>query len=169
MFKQKTLASYGKRFGINTLVETGTALGYTVYAVRSKFRKIYTIELSEKLYQRAIKQLFRHKHIQLFQGDSAVVLPEIMRQLNESALFWLDAHFSGGVTAKGEKETPIFAELAHIFTHDAPNHIVLIDDARCFNGTHDYPTLEELRHHVEQLRPGLEFCVDYDIIRIHQK
>ena len=31
------------------------------------------------------------------------------------AIFWLDGHYSAGITAMGEQATPIFKELTHIF------------------------------------------------------
>jgi hypothetical protein len=154
---------------VATLVETGTALGDTIQAVKGDFQQIYSIELSETLYQRAVKRFARFDHIHLLQGDSGVLLPEVARQLNAPALFWLDAHYSAGPTAKGDKDSPILNEMSAVLMLGAPDHVILIDDAREFTGTHDYPTLEELRQHVERLRPGLEFHVEYDIIRIHGK
>ena len=41
-------------------------------------------------------------------------VPELVRQLDGPALFWLDGHYSGGDTAKGELDTPVSAELESI-------------------------------------------------------
>jgi hypothetical protein len=46
-------------------------------------------------------------------------------------------------------------------------HVILIDDARCFDGTHDYPTLNELQKLVALKRPDYMFSVLNDVIRIH--
>ena len=81
------------------------------------------------------------------QGDSGNVLNQLVPELNSAALFWLDGHYSGGQTAKGEKECPIYEELKSILASSL-EHIVLIDDARLFIGQHDYPTIEELKDFV---------------------
>jgi hypothetical protein len=52
-------------------------------------------------------------------------------------LFWLDGHFCGGVSAHGDKGTPILEELNLILSHRVKEHVILIDDARLFNGTFD--------------------------------
>ena len=106
-------------------------------------------------------------HIRVHHGDSEVALPRILDELNEPCLFWLDAHYSGGFTGKGRLETPIINELNAIFEHHIKTHVVLIDDARCFNGEHDYPTLKQLQGFVLDRWPNVEFAVDADIIRIH--
>jgi len=75
------------------------------------------VELSTELYERAKRKFSRYKHISIFKGDSSKVLPEILSQIEEPCLFWLDGHYSKGITATGEKETPILEELKHIFNH----------------------------------------------------
>lgn len=44
---------------------------------------------------------------------------------------WLDAHYSGGTTAKGKKSSPLKDELEIIKKHPIKNHIILIDDVNC--------------------------------------
>jgi len=81
-------------------------------------------------------------------------------------LFWLDGHYSGGDTARGDSDTPVNEELRAIFQPGGPAHIVLIDDARCF-GTHPaYPTVEHIKQLVQKLRPGWRVEVAGDSIRI---
>src|SRR5688572_14084116 len=54
--KQVMIENYQKQSGFKTLVETGTFLGEMVEAQRNNFEKIYSIELSEKLWQKASKR-----------------------------------------------------------------------------------------------------------------
>ena len=164
--KQEILQKYARRHHLDTLVETGTYLGDMVAAMRKRFRRIYSIELGEELWQRAHDRFAAHPKITILQGDSAVVLGRVLTELNRPSLFWLDGHYSAGVTAKGVVETPILAELKCIFAHSIRNHVVLIDDARCFDGTSDYPTLASLRKFVMQHRPDAKVDVSEDIIRI---
>ena len=79
--------------------------------------------------------------------------------------FWLDGHYSGGVTAKGDKECPILEEVNAIFKFKNIAHILLVDDARSFNGQHDYPTVEELTNHIKNKNNKYEVVVKDDIIR----
>ena len=88
--------------------------------------------------------------------------------MNEPCLFWLDGHYSEGITAKGQLNTPILAELNHILNHSIKDHVILIDDARCFNGLDDYPTIDELKKIIVDKKPALQFSVADDIIRIHK-
>jgi tetratricopeptide (TPR) repeat protein len=160
---------YARRFCIRTFVETGTFQGAMIRATRQSFDRIYSIELDENLYQRAKKEFSSFDHITIIHGDSSEVLPVLLAEIVEPCLFWLDAHFSGGITAKGTLLTPIKQELIHIFTHPIKDHVVLIDDARLFNGQNDYPTLEELRHLVLNRLPDGILVVEDDIIRIHKR
>ena len=99
-------------------------------------------------------------------GDSSRVLSEVLPRITEPCLFWLDAHHSGGVTARGPVDTPIMAELQLIFDARIPRAVILIDDARCFVGENDYPTLDALRQFVLENRPTWAVEVQDDIIRI---
>ena len=47
------------------------------------------------------------------------------------AVFWLDAHWSGGETARGATECPVLGEIAAIRAH-SPEHAILVDDAALF-------------------------------------
>ena len=89
-----------------------------------------------------------------------------MSKLKQPCLFWLDAHYSAGVTAKGAIDTPIEKELKHIFRHEyAHRHVLLIDDARVFKGTNDYPTIQTIEAMTKDAGYHL-FSMEDDIIRV---
>lgn len=163
--KQNTILEYSKKYPLKILFETGTYLGDMIEAQKNNFEKIYSIELSKKLYTRAVKRFKRDKHVILLHGDSGVKIAEVINQLFEPVLFWLDGHYSGGITAMAEKECPVREELNTIFKSRL-NHVILIDDARLFNGTHDYPTLKEIESIIRE--NGKDYMVDIkdDIIRL---
>ncbi len=165
-FKQTTVRSYGRAHRLRTLVETGTYMGEMVFAVRRDFDRIYSIELEPTLWANAAKRLSRYPHVSVLQGDSTDVLPGVLRQLTKPALFWLDGHYSGGLTAKGALNTPIRNELKTILSCSSHRHIILIDDAHCFNGEDDYPTLTEISDIVRALRADSDIRVEDNIIRI---
>jgi hypothetical protein len=88
-----------------------------------------------------------------------------MNELNEPAIFWLDGHYSGGFTAMGEKETPVYEELKIIFSNKQ-DHVILIDDARLFNGNDGYPTFDDLKifihqHYPQQLIKVSDDCIQF--------
>jgi hypothetical protein len=166
--KQKTVIAYAKHFKISILVETGTFSGEMISSVKSAFREIYSIELDPCLCEKARIRFANDQNVHLFNGDSALVLQRVLANIKEPALFWLDGHYSGEGTAKGEQETPIREELAQILEHSVSGHVILIDDARMFTGEHDYPKLDELKGQVYSIRRDLTFDVSADIIRIHK-
>ncbi|HXT70281.1 MAG TPA: hypothetical protein VN700_11030 [Vicinamibacterales bacterium] len=168
--KQLALRSAAARSGKKVLVETGTYDGDMAYAMKDTFAQIITIELFEPLYRRAKRRFARYPNITCVLGDSAVKLPEVLSQLKAGAVFWLDGHFSGVLegknTGRADKETPIIEELRSIASHHIKDHAILIDDARCFTGEHDYPTITWLKQFVSDLFPGRSFEVADDSIRI---
>lgn len=167
--KEAVVKGYAKKFSIDTFVETGTYFGDMVYAMKDTFNKIYSVELDDNVYKKAKERFARFPHIQIIQGDSGRALPNILSLITEPALFWLDAHYSGGITARGDLDTPIMKELQHIFNNSIHDHVILIDDARHFRGQNGYPTLKELQSFVFQRYPGSVFEVKNDIIRIYRE
>lgn len=163
--KQRIVDDYRGRFGLRTLVETGTYLGYMVDAQKRHFDRVISIELSPELYARAVDRFKRWSHIEIRQGDSGEVLKQVVPTLTSPALFWLDAHYSAGITARSDKDTPILAELAAVFASQH-RHVVLIDDAREFTGQSDYPGMEELRTFLRRHAPNHALEARDDVIRI---
>jgi hypothetical protein len=161
------IREYAERYGLGTLLETGTYLGSTVKAVRGNFRRIYSIELDDTLHARARARFAAFPHITLLHGGSGEVLPGLLSRIGEPRLFWLDGHFSGGQTAKGRLATPIVAEMHAVLAHPINGHVILVDDARAFGTLPDYPSLDELRTLAATHKPQLTFEVRDDIIRIH--
>lgn len=166
--KQQTVIEYIKRFKPQVFIETGTYKGKMVYAVMPYIDNIYTIELSEFHFERAQNRFAGYPNIKIIQGQSGEVIPELMKNINQNCLFWLDAHYSGGSTSTGETKTPIMQEMECILNHTrAGDHVILIDDARFFTGGDDYPTLKTLKHFILDIHPGWIFEVKDDIIRTH--
>ncbi|MBU3713326.1 MAG: hypothetical protein FGM46_00075 [Ferruginibacter sp.] len=165
IIKQLAIQSYQKQSGIDILVETGTFRGDMVEAQMGYFKQIFSIELSEKLWQDARDKFRSYNNIAILQGDSGKVLKDVMLQLKGPAVFWLDGHYSAGETAKGDKECPIFEEIDSIFTDKRFSHILLVDDARCFNGQGDYPTIDALTNYIQSKDASYKVEVKDDIIR----
>lgn len=176
--KRETILSTARKYNQNTVfIETGTYMGDTVEYVKNQFSKIFSIELSKELAEKARQRFSADSKISIVQGDSATQLGNILQSVNAPCLLWLDGHYSSEfwvgdeyvVTAKGEKETPILEELRQVANHSIKNHVILIDDARLFVGKSDYPAISELRSFVATNFPDHTFAAKNDIIRILPK
>ena len=163
--KQMAIREYGRKYGCRTLIETGTYLGDMVEAQRRNFDRVYSIELSTDLCNKAVERFKEFPNVSILQGDSGMILPKLMKDVQSPALFWLDGHYSAGFTAKGEKDCPIHEELDAIFSSSPHPHILLIDDARLFVGEGDYPTIESLSAFIRSKNPKYRIQVKDDIIR----
>lgn len=164
VIKEELIRDYAKTFNTHVLIETGTYLGDMVHAMRKSFTRIISFELDQTLAAQAQDRFAGDNHIEIVQGDSGKLLSDYLKNIDEPCLFWLDGHYSGGITAKGSLETPIKNELTSILSHPVDGHVILIDDARCFTGENDYPTLDELKSFVAERN----FSVEHDVIRIHK-
>lgn len=164
--KQAVIREFAQKYGIQYLVETGTCHGDMVAAMQKQFKKIISIELADQFYREVCERFKGVPNVELIHGDSATKLAEVVAKLPGRAIFWLDGHYSGGDTARGIHDTPVNEELRAIFSPGQPDHIVLIDDARCFGDSPVYPTLDQVRQLVQSLRPGWRMEVAGDSIRI---
>lgn len=166
LMKQEILKGYALEYRLSILVETGTYMGEMVEALRESFERVYSIELSEKHAQRARRYFRGQRNVTILQGDSGDVIGGLMKEIDRPALFWLDGHWSADETARGKKSTPVMEELEHILRAEDLRHVILIDDARAFGKSEDYPTMDELRSFVLSLRKNVTIASEDDIIRI---
>lgn len=169
LMKQDILKAYAAEYGLSILVETGTYKGEMVDALYGCFKEIYSIELSEMYSKRAQTYFQWRKKVKVIQGDSGIIIGELIHEIRQPALFWLDGHYSAGDTAKGEKSTPVLKELKHILSTEDLRHVILVDDARAFGKAEDYPSLEELKDFVFSFRKNVDILNKDDIIRILPK
>jgi len=81
------------RYGLEIAIETGTAYAEGTKYLASIFKKVYTVELLEYVFN-ANKPLFESlPNVEALHGSSADMLPEVLKQnTNTPTLFWLDAH-----------------------------------------------------------------------------
>lgn len=153
ILKQAALCAYIRSSGYGRFVETGTYLAETARVVARLGVRIDTIELSRELHERAVEVLRPWPKVRLHCGDSGSLLANILDQLDEPAVFWLDAHYSGGNTALGERATAIVEELEALKQHRIREHIVIVDDMRGFGSGH-YPTEAWVRAIGQEIVPA---------------
>lgn len=159
------LRSYLNRFSLEQFVETGTYLGDTLDYIAALGIQCTSIELSLELHKAAIARFRWRKNVRLVQGDSAQELPKLLVQIDKPTLFWLDGHYSEGITACAETHTPVSAELKALLRHPIKRHVILIDDARCFEGSNGYPHLDSLLREIRE-EGSYSAEVSTDIIRL---
>lgn len=164
--KQQTIRALSEKYGLDILVETGTYYGDMVDAMKPYFNRIFSIELSEELYRKALKRFGGEQKVEIIHGNSGVEIGSLIRRIEKPALFWLDGHYSAGETAKGDKITPIYEELEHIFNSQHSGNVIIIDDARCFGVDPGYPSMEDLVNFVKLKKPDTKIEVKHDSIRV---
>jgi hypothetical protein len=128
---------------LDLVVETGTFLGDTATFLSGHGYEVVTIELDPKLAALARLRFRGNRRVRLIEGDSGTRLPAVVAGLERPALFYLDAHYSGPGTGKGDVETPISAEIDFVLQRAPTGSVVAIDDARCFGTSPDYPPLAQ--------------------------
>jgi len=163
--KQQTLIEYAKKYGLHTLIETGTYYGEMVEAMKDTFAHIYSIELGDVLYENARSRFAGLDHIEIIHGDSGEELANILNKIDSPVLFWLDGHYSEGTTVKGKVDTPIREELMGILNAPDIGHVIIIDDARCFGTDPAYPSIAELTELIASKR-NIAIHIKNDSIRV---
>lgn len=143
--KRKFICRLGQTFSCAIVVESGTYFGQSTKYFSKFFDRVFSIELSLKLFDFSSLRFSKISNIFLYLGDSVVQLPKIIYLLNQPTVFYLDAHASGGVTQQGQEPSPIKKELEIISNFEyLRNSIVLLDDARGFDGSNSYPSFMEV-------------------------
>lgn len=164
--KQRIVVGHMRHYGLKVFVETGTFLGDMIKAVINCAAEIHSVEIEKSLFDQAKKQFREHGHVAIHHGDSAIALPQLLSSLRGPCLFWLDGHYSGRGTGRGDAETPILHEIHAVLSLQRGADIILIDDARLFIGRNGYPSISELKATIARLRPSASIENDLDIIRI---
>jgi hypothetical protein len=159
-------------FNATRFIETGTYHGDTT-AKATRFFEVDTIELSKELFEKAKKRFAKQKKIRTHHGDSAQVLPTLLKSRADKTIIFLDAHFSMHDTAKGSENTPLITELEMIKHSGITDAILIIDDIRMFD-THStsmkgtfaegYPTLNEIVHKILTINATYQCAVVYDTL-----
>jgi len=150
-----------------TWVETGTYLGDTTALLASVACKVYSLEPDLSLYAAAVRRFRNEPRVQILNGTSEALFPELLPKLRGNICYWLDGHFSGEGTHRGPLDTPVLVELdcvAKALSH-TERSVVLIDDIRLFNGkTHSYGAYPTLDYLVDWARAAaLSWHIEHDI------
>lgn len=149
-------------------IETGTYLGDTTAVLARNARHVWSIEPEPTLASKASARFVDADQVTIVHGTSENRLEEVLDAVTgETVSFWLDGHYSAGVTFQGENDTPIRQELEVIEKRLSgwKSVAVLVDDVRCFDPANPlfsgYPPREWLVDWA--VRNELSWTIEHDI------
>ena len=163
--KRKYLKKIAKTKRYTHFVETGTFEGLTTKIMGPYFEQVHTIELSPEYVNQAKENLKNLPNVQVHQGDSGTLLPQIAKALDAPALFFIDAHYNPSTGAGLEKE-PIFEELNAIFTSPYPHRVIIDDMSHFKHADPGFPTYAALLNYVKKHRPNDRISIHYGMLDI---
>jgi len=111
-------------------IETGTFGGFTSVWASTVFKKVFTVELSEEMYNIVSNKYKYINNICFSQGNSVDFLKTLLPELGNSCVFWLDAHFSECGTAGGSQKHTLIDEINTINEYSLYKDFIFIDDFR---------------------------------------
>jgi hypothetical protein len=151
----------------NNFIETGSLFGEGIQiAIESGFEKVISFEIDETLYNHCIDRYKDNPNVEIILGDSAVELKKFLdKNKNISFTYWLDGHYSGGITGCGVKEFPIIEELEAILQRDVKDEVIYIDDMRILRSFNADINLSKIKKTCLSYKPECKISFepsDYD-------
>jgi len=136
-----------------TVIEIGTFKGITARRLSYIFDHVITVEIDTVLHEVSKKRCSKRKNITLILGDGKEVLADLAPSVNRAVLF-LDGHFSGGQTGRGEEVEPVLEEIDVISDYIENFCAVLVDDFRLFGVEEDWPAKSVVLAKLEKVLPS---------------
>ncbi len=142
--KDIKLKNIFKDYNFDNFIETGTHTGTTAFEMSKYFKTVDTIEIAKNLfdYCQLIKEQKQISNVNLHLGDSSILLEKILKNIKGESIFFLDGHYSSGITGRGIKDVPLLEELKIINAKYNYSSIIIIDDARLFGTVKDEDWLD---------------------------
>lgn len=142
VLKKEFVKTMKSLFRKNIFFETGTYGGNTTAIAVQIFDKVYSTELSKRMYRNAQKKFKKHKKVRIYHGNSPDLLNKKLSHISQDILFWLDAHYCGVGTARSNSDCPVIEELYAIKKRKKDNCVIMIDDLREFYSD-SWPSIQE--------------------------
>jgi hypothetical protein len=158
--KYRVISALARRVGATCLIETGTFLGVTAARCARSFDTVLTVELDAQLAARAAKVLAGLRNVTVYHGDAVTLLPQMLAHPGAGkTVVFLDAHYCGGNSARGDVPEPALAELDILASHRDRIVGIVIDDFRCFGVEDGFPTKAQLLAAAEAHFPHPTFAI----------
>lgn len=155
--------------GAKVFIETGTFRGDTARWASQHFLHVVTIEASDEYYAKAVERFSSDPNVTVLHGNSRDRLQEVVDSLEEKAIFWLDAHWSGGETYGELDECPILDEI-NLANSGLIGHAIFVDDARLFLAPpplpHDLQQWPNIADVLESLQPVNNYVAVFEDVII---
>lgn len=160
LMKYRVIRALAGRVNADCLIETGTFRGVMAARCARVFKTVLTVELDARLAAQAKAFLAKYRNVTVYQGDAVAQLPQMLAHpgANRCVIF-LDAHYSGGDTARGEVPEPALAEFDIMARHIERIAGIVVDDFRCFGVEHGFPTKAQLVAAAERHFPHPAFAI----------
>jgi hypothetical protein len=147
-------------------VETGSGTGGGIQsALKYGFKEIHSIEINKQSYDYCVKLFINNNNVNLYLGDSMVILPQILSNIKAKATFLLDAHVMDVNQTHGKELCPVLEELKIIIMHSknlGVKHSILIDDLKLFNGavkSFNCIKVSDIKGIIDGLDPNYKFNI----------
>jgi len=142
-------------------IETGSFYGDGIKrALDAGFKTIFSIELSPKHHKHCLNRFKNNPEVHLILGDSHLMLPTLLRYIDENVTFWLDGHYSEGDTVMGKYRSPLMQELDVIRSHKLNTHILIIDDLRCWEKAVYGFDIDIIKDKCLEINPQYSFIIE---------
>ena len=168
-FVHKSLyaACIGLSAGKSNFVETGTYIGQSLFMISDMFNHLSTVEAKSDLFT-ASQALFTSRNVGNITGhvgDSRAFLRGIDPAYGNESVYFLDAHYSSGITSREFGACPVIEEIQTILAR-SPAALIVVDDMRLMTGQEGYPTLGAI---LSSLPASLHVELAYDQMVIHSR
>lgn len=145
-------------------IETGTADGDGVAtALSAGFDEIYSIELNPVLFEKCKERFKDNKNVYLICGSSEEELPQILENINNPFVLWLDAHWSGGDYIGEMMDVYLPKELSSIkkYSEKFNDSAIMIDDMNHYMRDKNFCTeIEKLINNIKKTG-SIEYIESY--------
>jgi hypothetical protein len=165
--KRRHLLALARERGHRIFVESGTYKGGTVRYLAPHVDRIVSVELDKELFEAARQEFSDDLNVEILHGDAMEMIPDVVARLTKPPLIWLDGHYSGAGTARGEEDEPALAILDRLSARPSGSTVV-VDDLRLFGLEPSFPSLDDLVARARrafqdaQIRVGLDSLVILD-------
>lgn len=109
--KNNIFLKYPNKYFVETGCYEGDGLNF---AINANYEKIISIEIAEKYHKICTEKFKNNENVSIILGDSAIIMYDIIKDIDSRITFWLDGHFCGGDSGLGLHISPLIQELEHI-------------------------------------------------------
>lgn len=164
--KRSQLLDLFHRRNHRVFVESGTYLAGTVEYFLPFASRIVSVEIDPALHHRAVERMARFPHVELLLGDATHWIPGIVSAAESPPLVWLDGHYSGDITGRGDETEPA-PTIVRLLADVAPSGTtIVIDDIRLFGFDPEWASLEALVDGAREAFPNARIYTSVDALVI---